>query len=295
MFFLLIRTILAFGILASGYVFAERFVVYAFDPRAVEPAALGLDMKAVQITSTAGNRIVIWRAPAKPGRPTILYLHGNAGNLAMRHQRFKVILARGYGLVAPAYPGSSGSTGWPTQELVQDAIAQVYQGITSGRITGSPTRPVVYGESIGAAVALQVVTDAGAQPPRAVLLEAPFSSLADVGRSLDNWVRFLTPLLSSEWQSLKVAPKLTAPLFVMHGTADPLIPIAQGRAVFEAASSADKEFYAVQGAGHVNLWTRTTQRHFFAWIDARTQARARQIIPPDVVLRPRLPTRQRSR
>lgn len=291
MFFVLIRAVLAFGVLVSGYVFAERFVVYAFDPRAVDPASIGLDMQAVQLNSAAGNDIVVWRAHAKPGRPTILYLHGNAGNLAMRHQRFRVILARGYGLVAPAYPGSSGSTGWPTQELVRDAIAQVYQDVTSGRITGTPTRPIVYGESLGAAVALQVVTDARAQPPRAVVLEAPFSSLADVGRSLDSWVRFLTPLLSSEWQSLEAAPKLTAPLFVIHGTKDALIPIAQGRAVFDAASSTDKEFYAMQGAGHLDLWTRASQRHFFAWIDARSDG----VIHPDVVLRPKLPNRQRSR
>ena len=291
MFFFILRAVLAFGVLASGSVLAESFVVYAFSPRVVDPVSIGLDMQEVRLTNAAGNQIVVWRAPAQPGRPTILYLHGNAGNLALRHQRFKVILARGYGLVAPAYPGSSGSTGWPTQTLVSDAITQVYQSVTSGRMTGAPTRPIVYGESLGAAVALQVVTDSRVQAPRAVVLEAPFSSLADVGRSLDSWVRFLTPLLSSEWQSLKVAPKLTAPLFVMHGTEDALIPIAQGRAVFEAASSSQKEFYAIQGAGHLNLWTRQSQRYFFAWIDAHSGG----VIHPNVVLRPKLPSRQRSR
>ena len=292
---LFIRAILAFGVLASGYVFAERFVVYAFDPRDVDPASIGLAMQVEKVSTTAGNTTVIWRAPPKPGRPTILYLHGNAGNLAMRHQRFKIILARGYGLIAPGYPGSSGSTGWPTQPLITDVTTQIYQSITSGQITGKPTRPIVYGESLGAAVALQVVTAPKAAPPRAIVLEAPFSTLADVGRNLDGWVRYLTPLLSSEWQSIKVAPKLTAPLLVVHGTKDKLIPIAQGRAVFEAASSPDKEFYKIDGAGHTNLWTIASQRYFFAWIDRRARARAGRIIHPNAVLRPRLPSQRLSR
>ena len=203
------------------------------------------------------------------------------------------MIARGYGVVAPAYPGSSGSTGWPKEPLITAAMSQVYQGLTSGQITGKPVRPIVYGESLGAAVALQVVTGADVQPPRAVVLEAPFSTLADVGRSLSGWLRHLTPLLSSEWNSLEAAPKLSAPLLVIHGDKDQLIPIAQGRAVFEAASSPDKEFYRVKGAGHLDLWTRASQRHFFAWIDRR--ASAPQVTHPDVVLRPRLPSRLRSR
>jgi len=288
----LIRAMLALGVLTSGFVFAERFVVYAFDPRAVDPASVGLTMQAEQV-SIGGETTVVWHAPPKPGRPTILYLHGNAGNLAMRQQRFKVILARGYGLVAPAYPGSSGSTGWPEEPRIISTMSEVYERLITGQLTGKPTRPIVYGESLGAAVALQVVTGPKVQAPRAVVLEAPFSTLADVGRDLGGWLRHLTPLLSSEWDSLKAAPKLTVPLLVIHGKNDALIPIAQGRAVYEAASSAEKEFYQVKGAGHVDLWQRGTQRHFFAWIDRR--AHAGWITHPTAVLRPMLPSRQQSR
>lgn len=144
-------------------------------------------------------------------------------------------------------------------------------------------------------MALDVLADAALLPPRGVMLEAPFSSLADVGRSLDSWVRALTPLLSSQWESVKAAPKLTAPLLVLHGTRDPLIPIAQGRAVFDAASSVDKEFHAVTGAGHIDVWTVRSQRHLFAWIDQRARRALRTVTHPDAVLRPRLAIRPASR
>lgn len=289
MSWLLLRFLLPLGLLLSGFSFAERFVVYAFDPREVAPTSVGLTMKAEVITSPQGHKTVIWRAAPRPGRPTILYFHGNAGNLANRYQRFQIMLSRGYGVIAPAYPGSSGSAGWPTQELLIDTMIHVYKTVTDGQTVG----PVVYGESLGAAVALQVVTRADVPAPRAVVLEAPFSTLADVGRSLDSWASALTPLLSSDWPSIKAAPKLAAPLMVIHGTKDPLIPIEQGRAVFKAASSPTKEFYAIKGAGHTNLWTVKSQRRFFAWIDRN--ARSHGVSHPNAVLRPKLPNQHPSR
>lgn len=129
MSWVVLRIALFLGVLTSGFTFAERFVIYAFDPRMVDPASIGLAMKAKEIKNPEGDKLVIWHAPAKPGRPTILYLHGNAGNLANRHQRFKIILSRGYGLIAPAYPGSSGSAGWPTQPLLSQ---KHYGGLRSG-------------------------------------------------------------------------------------------------------------------------------------------------------------------
>jgi pimeloyl-ACP methyl ester carboxylesterase len=293
MILLVLRFLMPLWVVLAGFTFAERFVIYAFDPRAVDPASLGLRLTVDQIESAEGDKIVLWRAPAKAGKPTILYFHGNAGNLANRHQRFAIILSRGYGLVAPAYPGSSGSDGWPTEARLIANMGQVYRGVTGGQITGKPVVPIVYGESLGAAVAAQVLRDARLTPPRAVVLEAPFSTLADVGRSLQSWAKVLTPLLTSQWNSVEGIKSLSAPLLVMHGDRDALIPIAQGRAVFQAAGSADKEFLEVKGAGHTNLWTVKSQRHIFAWMDRRA-ARVRVTLP-DAVLRPKLPSQPRSR
>lgn len=267
MIWLLIRAVLPLGLLVSGFLLAERMVIYAFDPRVVDPATLDLALTEERFETAKGDEMVIWRAEPDGDKPTILYLHGNAGNLANRHQRFKIILSRGYGLVAPGYPGSSGSEGWPTQAKLIDGITDIYLSLTSGQMTGEPVLPVVYGESIGAAVALHVMANDRLLPAQAVILEAPFTSLEDVARDLNSWMQVLTTFLTSRWESIEVAPALAAPLLVLHGSEDELIPISQGRAIFEAAASEDKEFYQVDGAGHLDVWKVTTQRHLFDWLD----------------------------
>lgn len=264
-----LRAVVTVFLFSSGLLFAERLVIYAFDPRAVDPASLDLDVTASSFQTPSGYAITLWTAPPDPGQPTVLYLHGNAGNLANRRGRFKRFVDRGYGLIAPGYPGSSGSSGWPSQEVLTQTMSEVYRAIIDGQITGTPVLPVIYGESLGAAVALQVVAEAPARQPRAVILEAPFTSLVDVARDLSSWADALTPLLTSSWLSLEAAPSLTAPLLVIHGAQDALIPIAQGRAIHEAAASADKEFYVVKEAGHVDVWKLTAQRHLFGWLSAR--------------------------
>lgn len=259
-----LRIILSVMLFSSGLLFAERLVIYAFDPREVDPASLELQMDATRYTSPSGFDLVIWQAPPEPGQPTVFYLHGNAGNLANRARRFERFLSRGYGLVAPAYPGSSGSGGWPSEPRLTDAISETYTALRSGELTGAPLEPIVYGESLGAAVALQILRDGPA--PRAVILEAPFTSLSDIAEHLGSWAAALTPLMSSNWESLEAAPALSAPLLVMHGAKDPLVPIDQGRAVFDAASSTDKEFYVVKEAGHIDVWKVVAQQHLFGWL-----------------------------
>lgn len=263
-----LRVLVSVFLFSSGLLFAERLLIYAFDPRSVDPASLDLNVTVSSFRTPSGYDITFWSAPPAPGQPTVLYLHGNAGNLANRERRFKRFLDRGYGLIAPAYPGSSGSSGWPSQDRLMQTMSEVYSALSDGQLTGAPVQPILYGESLGAAVALQLVAEPPDRQPRAVILEAPFTSLKDVANDLSSWADALTPLLTSSWLSLEAAPALSAPLLVIHGADDPLIPVAHGRMIFEAASSLDKEFYEVEGAGHTDVWKLSAQRHLFGWLSA---------------------------
>ncbi len=264
-----LRIALSVFLFSSGLLFAERLIVYAFDPRSVDPASLDLNVTTSSFHAPSGFEITLWSAPPAPGMPTVLYLHGNAGNLANRRGRFKRFLDRGYGLIAPGYPGSSGSSGWPSQERLTQTMAELYHALSDGQITGAPLPPVLYGESLGAAVALQIIAQDPARQPRAVILEAPFTSLRHVARDLSSWADALSPLLTSSWLSLEAAPSLHAPVLVIHGAQDALIPVEQGRAIHNAAGSADKEFHLVEDAGHIDVWKLTAQRHLFDWLAAR--------------------------
>ncbi len=229
----------------------ERAMVYPFDPTEVAPADLGLQNVRVIRFTKGGRNLVIWSTPASPGKPTIFYLHGNAGNLANRAAHFREFADMGYGIVAPAYRGSSGSTGWPHQRaLVADAAA-IYADLLSGDLTGHPVKPVLYGESLGTAVTTHLNAQlAPENHPKAIVLEAPLTSIGDVAQNVRPGLRILTKIMPSPWHSVRKATQITVPLLVIHGTEDPLIPIALGRAVFDAAPSEDKHFQQSVGAGH---------------------------------------------
>ncbi len=235
----------------------ERAVLYPFDPRHVE-APDGLT--ETHLATADGAELVVWSARARPGKPVVLYFCGNAGNLAAREGRFHALTQRGFGLVAAGYRGSSGSTGKPSEAtLTGDAqllAKEVPALVGDGAV-------VYYGESLGSAVAIALAVE---QPPAALVLEAPFSSLSDMATALYGSPG-LARLARSHWPSRERIVNVAAPLLILHGAKDQLVPPAQGRALFEAAASPDKRFYEVPGAGHETVWQPEAQRVLYRFLD----------------------------
>ncbi|GAA6207982.1 alpha/beta hydrolase [Cognatishimia sp. WU-CL00825] len=263
-----------FGVASLGS-YAERWLLYPFDSARIAPGSVGLNAVSEQIMTIKGTQLVVWTAPPKRGKPIILYFHGNAGNLANRAGRFQRFLDRGYGLVAPAYRGSSGSKGTPDQDiLTQDAttIAMQLATRTAAFADFAPKSPIViYGESLGTAVSIQVLNAKSIghnQHISAVVLEAPFTSLKDLAAEHYSSFAALADSLDSQWRSIDVAPlALSSPLLVIHGTNDTLIPISQGRRIFQAAPTRSKQFIAVKGAGHTDLWRSDVLPRLWSFID----------------------------
>jgi fermentation-respiration switch protein FrsA (DUF1100 family) len=262
-----VLTMVGFGTIMLGS-YAERWLIYPFDATRVAPVDAGLDGVQEILLEANDETLVIWVAPAQPGKPVILYFHGNAGNLAARAGRFRHFLRQGYGIVAPAYRGSSGSSGSPVQAaLERDALA-VYDFAKSQ----SDAPLVVYGESLGTAVAIHLMgrldlADRG-DKPAAVILEAPFTSLADLA---DVHYATLAPYadkLSNQWASIAQAKAaLDMPLLILHGTADRLIPIAMGQAILAAAPARQKRLITIKGADHVSLWHSDVLPQIWRFID----------------------------
>lgn len=263
---LLFRAIILLSLMAAAYFTTERLVVYPLDPRLVTPADAG----EARLSETRFGKMVVWTAKPKRGKPTILYLHGNAGHLSNRVPRFQRLLDRGYGIIAPAYRGGSGSGGWPTEKAIMGDIQVLYGALSDGTLTGTPIAPIIYGESIGAAVAIHLNAsygmDHGWLPPKATILEAPFTSLHDVAAALHPQLPLATGLMVSRWNSIKYANHLRVPLLILHGDKDELIPLDMGREIYDAADSTDKELYVVKNAGHINVWTADAQRRLYRFL-----------------------------
>lgn len=253
---------------------AERWLIYPMDATRVSPADAGLPQVREQIFESDGERLVVWTAPPQPGQPVILYFHGNAGNLAARAGRFRRFLRRGYGLIAPAYRGSSGSSGTPSQDALRQDADRLYGALDAMMAGIAAHQVVIYGESLGSTVALHLLAgDAadpshGAGPPGAVILEAPFTSVAALVGVHYPQLAPMADQLSNQWDSLGQISAVVTPLMILHGTQDALIPIEMGRQLYAAAPSEHKQFVQVQGGGHNDLWRSNVLPQIWSFIDA---------------------------
>lgn len=239
-------------------------LIYPLDPTHIAPNPEKLpDLSEAILRTSDGTDLVIWTAPARVGEPTVVYFPGNAGNLNNRSERFQRISARGFGLVAMAYRGSSGSTGAPSEAAIT-ADARLVRERMFDLMGIEKSGPVVYyGESLGAAVAVKL---ARTHPPDGLVLEAPFTSVPDMAAAALP-IFPARRILKERWETSDHIRHLIAPLLVIHGTADNVVPYEQGKAVFEAASSSQKLLETVEGGTHHNLWSVAVQKKIVAFLD----------------------------
>ena len=160
-------------------------------------------------------------------------------------ERFRALIADGSGLIALSYRGYGGSSGRPTEMgLVEDAAA-AYAFV----IARYPAeRIVLWGESLGSAIALALAAE---KPVGHIVLEAPFTSAADVGaRYL--WFLPVRLFLKDQFRSDLRIGKVTAPVLVVHGEDDAIVPVTLGERLYSLIR-APKRFVRIAGAGHNDL------------------------------------------
>jgi pimeloyl-ACP methyl ester carboxylesterase len=234
-------------VLSAIMLLFERKLIY-FPQRAhdVTPRQLGLASEDLTLTAEDGVRIHAWYLPP-PGEPrwTVLLAHGNGGNASHRLDRALFLQSKlGAAVLLFDYRGYGRSEGSPDEEgTYRDARAAHRWLIEEKRVPGE--RLVIFGESLGSAVALDLAL---ARPCRALVLESPFASVPAMARAVYPFLP-LWPFVRTRYDNVAKAPRLTVPLLVLHGDRDEVVPFAQGRRVFEAAPE-PKRFFAIPGASH---------------------------------------------
>jgi uncharacterized protein len=233
------------GFVALLYL-TQRSLQYFPESNRTAPAAAGLpEAEEVVVDTADGERVVLWHVPPKGDKPVILYLHGNGGALRYRIDRFRALTADGTGLIALSYRGYGGSTGRPTEAgLLEDAAAAY--AFAAARY--QPERIALWGESLGSGVAVALAAE---KPVGRVVLEAGFSSAADVGAGV-YWYVPVRLLMKDQFRSDLRIGKVTAPVLMLHGDRDNIIPIALGERLY-ALINAPKRFMRFPGGGHENL------------------------------------------
>lgn len=225
---------------------AQRGLMYFPETFRTPPADAGLPQaEEIVLDVSDGARVIVWHIPPKGDRPVWLYFHGNGGALRYRVDRFRELIAQGEGLIALSYRGYAGSTGRPTEAgLIADARA-TYDFAAKNY---AAERIVLWGESLGSGVALALAAE---RPVARIVLEAPFLSAVDVAAGVYPFLP-VRLLMKDQFRSdLRVA-KVTAPVLILHGDRDAVVPIASGQLLYTLIT-APKRFVRVAGAGHEDL------------------------------------------
>src|SRR6202035_1398059 len=187
------------------------------------PEAAGFPEAEEHILTTAdGEKVIVWHVPAKPGHAVVIYFPGNGDFLAGGVSRFRSMTSDGTGLVALSYRGYAGSSGQPSERGLFLDAATAY-AFTAARYSAS--RIVVWGFSLGTGVAVALAVD---QPVGKLILEAPYTSIADVAASAFP-IFPVRLVLKDPFHSDRRIARVKVPLLVMHGARDPTIPIALGQ------------------------------------------------------------------
>ena len=226
--------------------FGQRTILYFPEAFRTAPAAAGLPEAAeITLDTSDGERVIVWHVPPRADKPVVLYFHGNGGSLRGRVDRFRALTADGTGLVALSYRGYGGSSGAPTETgLINDALAAY--AFTRARYPAE--RIVLWGESLGTGVAVAL---AAQQPVGHLILQSPFTSAADVGAHR-YWFVPVGLLMKDQFRSDLRIGKVTAPVLVLHGDRDNIVPMALAERLY-GLINAPKRFVRFAGIGHNDL------------------------------------------
>lgn len=259
--------LLVAGLLGAGmFLGLERYLIYVPDRRLeTTPRSEGLAYEDVRFPASDGTMLHGWLIPAPGAKFTLLWCHGNAGNISHRvdnakylHRLLKINVFlfdyRGYG-------ASAGSL----SDLSEEATYRDAEGALAFLKAWpelAQTRLVYFGRSLGAAIALEL---ARRQPPAGLILETPFTSIPDMARVALPFLP-IGGLLTTRYDSLGKIGEIRVPLLVLHGDRDDVIPFEQGRRLFEAANP-PKTFYTIRGARHNDTYIVGGDDYFRAWAE----------------------------
>lgn len=240
---LVLLALLAYAALVAALYLGQRRLIFPVRTEQASAAEAGLQgFKDVVLVTPDGERLVGWWKPPLPGRALIVYFHGNGSSLSSRRGRAAALTEGGRGLLFVAYRGYSGSSGSPTEEGLRIDARTVYSWVRNGY---EPARLVLYGESLGTGVAVRLATE---RPVGGLILDAPFTSAEDVAALRYPFVP-VRWLMRDPFRSAEIIRDVKAPILVLHGDADPVIPLRFGEALFAAAPE-PKRFVRLPGTGH---------------------------------------------
>jgi fermentation-respiration switch protein FrsA (DUF1100 family) len=229
----------AYALAVGAMYLAQRAFIYhpsstPIDARKMRAAGYG----PFSVRTADGLELTAWRRDGDAGKPVIVLFHGNAQDASWRIDIAAQAARHGYGVVLATYRGFGGNPGRPSEEgLYTDARA------TLDALGPGPF--VLWGESLGTGVAVKMASE---RPSLGVILQSPYVSVAVRAGEIMRWLPARI-LVTDRFDSIARIASIQAPLLIVHGALDHVIPIRHGRALFAAARE-PKSFVELADRGH---------------------------------------------
>lgn len=222
--------------------------MFSPDPTRILVSAVDLPgLEEVVLETKNRLKLYCWYLPARDDKPTLLFFHGNGGNVANREDKFRQLSLQGFGVFMLGYRGFGGSEGAPSEgAFVEDALL-AYKHVLGLGVGASDL--IIYGESIGTSVAVQLAANVESA---AVILEAPMYSALAIAQDRYPYIP-VRPFLKDKFETNLFIKKIEAPLLVVHGSDDGVIPVQSGQSLFALANE-PKQFHIMPGAMHNDLY-----------------------------------------
>ena len=221
----------------------ESFIYYPEKLMIGNPSVLGIDYEDIYFTAEDGIRLNGWLTRGNRDI-VLLWFHGNAGNISHRLDNLALLHRKlGVGVFILDYRGYGNSEGKPSEEGTY-LDAQAALNYLHSRRDVNPDHIIFFGRSLGSAVAVDL---ASKQNCPGLILESPFTSIKDMVKRL---IPFMPgAIIRIKYDSISRIKQVTAPLLILHGNQDEVVPFTLGKRLYEEANE-PKEFYVIDGAGH---------------------------------------------
>jgi fermentation-respiration switch protein FrsA (DUF1100 family) len=238
------RWLLLFSIILSGCNVDKSFIFFPDPTVRSTPADIGIPFEDIYITTKDNVRINAWYVPHPQGKATLLWFHGNGGNLGDRVDQLKKfhpalpvhILMVDY----REYGRSFGEVSEQGTYLDAEAAFDYLQTTKP-----NPGKMIIYGQSLGAAVALELTLR---RPVNALILEAPFLSIREMAKVHYGWLP-VGGLITTQYDNIGKMGKVRVPVLILHGDRDETAPYTHGQRLFSAANE-PKRLFTIVNAGH---------------------------------------------
>ncbi len=236
----------------------DRMLFYPSRGQWRTPAALGLDYRELWLDAR-GDRLQAWWIPGPGSGPVILMFHGNAGTIADRLENVRLLVERlDASVLQVEYPGYGDSSGRPSEASL---YAAGEAGWEAAQHQGKGRPLVVFGRSLGGAVAIDV---SARHEVDGLVVESAFTSLPDLAPVTG--LPLARQLVAYRFDSLSKINDVTAPILLIHGDRDELVPYSMAERLREAATAASScDLHTVRGGTHNDTWHVGGEGYWQAW------------------------------